>query len=323
MIGPRHHSRRPRLAPRAGGARRRRPDRGAGPAAGDRPAPPQMGRLAAFCRASDAIGPRGADGDDPSQTACCSRSSPCSWRALLVATWATVGQQPSPLTFAPGSLLYTRDGDLYVAAARRHRRTPSGRGRPMVARAPNASPLIARPVAFRRQTTAGGAEVVIMSADGRVLGTYPGGHETLFAWAPDSQAAGSVDARHPAPRARSSGVDGRVIAPIALPERWNMQDFDGRPGASWSPDGDWIAFTGCVGPARWRELLEAGQPLPARRREWLRIPLAHAGPRVDYSLAWAPDSRVALVRQCMSFDHPSPLFVRVFSSGDATARLAG
>src|SRR4051794_7343734 len=37
--------------------------------------------------------------------------------AMLVATWAVVGQGPSsPLTFAEGSIAFSRGGDLYVSA---------------------------------------------------------------------------------------------------------------------------------------------------------------------------------------------------------------
>ncbi len=219
---------------------------------------------------------------------------------LLMALWVGVGQQtPGPLTFAPGSIAFVRGGDLYVAKA-------DGSGPVMVATgdaghgewifqfafAPDR-----RHLAFVRygitpslvlEDPRNEATAVVADCCGR------------FAWGP----GGDRLAVYNHGELTIVTLGGAVLRRITLPEDFE-RDSKGSFGMSWSPDGRWIAVTGCRGlPTAGCEFDHDWLLISPDGSETRWVPASPADSYRFTTLEWAPDGRIAL-------SLPSPPSVRI------------
>ncbi len=231
--------------------------------------------------------------------------------AILLALWLVVGQQPSsPLAFAPGSIAYTRDGSLSVAA-------PDGRD-PVV---------FARPDPSRGESIGAFGPAFAFSPDGRRLAyivetkdpvdpnvggdltptltiVTPGDRpeETVpgccygFGWAPDGQRL-AVDsgALH---QHSIVGLDGQHQVALQLPAGFDHDHSLSEAHAMpWSPDGRWIAVRGCQGMGiackGWQDWAIVASD--GSGAHWLHGDPSRLAPE-EYGeyLAWGPDSRLAV-----------------------------
>jgi Tol biopolymer transport system component len=213
---------------------------------------------------------------------------------LMLALWAVVGRQPSsPLRFAPGSIAFSRDGDLYVASA-------DGSGEVQVAPGDVDGGQI-HPFAFapsrRALAYSGdgplGAELVLSAPDGRTLGSRAfddPNTATWFSWAPEGDQL-VISQTADRPELAIVGLDGHVMRTLALPEgfTWGWLPDLG----SWSPDGRWIAVLGCIQPCDIKDdptvMLVAAD---GSGWQWLTSAPAKLGYLVRE--AWAPDGRLVL-----------------------------
>jgi Tol biopolymer transport system component len=213
---------------------------------------------------------------------------------MMLALWAVVGQQPSsPLTFAPGSIAFTRGGDLYVASADGSEQVLIATGQPGndgqisgFAFAPDR-----RSIAIADQHP----QVRIVAPDGTALGSrgLSGGDTSAWSsWGPGGTEL--VVASGDETRLVVIGTDGRDRRSIALPDgfSWGWAPDLG----SWSPDGRWIAVFGCVAPCDIKFdphiLLVAAD---GSGSHWLTTETDMTG--YTTREAWAPDSRLALANE--------------------------
>ena len=215
---------------------------------------------------------------------------------ILLAAWAAMGSQPSqrplppPLTFAPGSIAFGPADDVFLAAADGTGPTlfdPGGSEDDSVQSitfAPDGTS-----VAIRRAD----AGIVTISPDGVRLGTLPDGH---LSWAPDGQRLAILPSTYPATEVSVVGREGAPLGTLALPSGFRSITMGGDTGPLWSPDGAWIALIGCSDPCDSKEgphhvlLLDAN----GAGSHWLLAKSACD----EYSMAWSPDSRLAVGRWC-------------------------
>lgn len=217
----------------------------------------------------------------------------------LAAVALGVGQQPTPaLTFAPGSLAFTRDDDLYLAG-------PDGKV-PVKVELDGLADGAVRRFAFSPDRSHlavevqpdqdGNSTLTILNADLSVSGSIAGGltnYGLAFGWSPDGQRL----AIFPGDTDREIGLldtGAHRIGSLALPAQTMVttrfwQEF---AELAWSPDGRWLALP----------VHDDGDGCSVAAREetcYLLLATDGSGTRglSDHStgyLAWAPDGRVAL-----------------------------
>jgi WD40 repeat protein len=115
---------------------------------------------------------------------------------------------------------------------------------------------------------------------------------TAFDWAPDGERLVTWSGRAPSAALAILGVDGQVERTIPLPG-FVRATVGPETGPLWSPEGRWIAVGGCELPCDSKfdthVLLVAADGSESR---WLT--LGRSMP--DQSMAWSPDSRLAVGR---------------------------
>ena len=212
--------------------------------------------------------------------------------ALLVASRRT-----DPLAFAAGSIAFVRGGDLIVAA-------PDGTTEVVVESAtPETVPdrfafaPDRRHLAFVRY----GITPSLVLEDPRnevtaVVADCCG----RFAWGP----GGDRLAVYNHDELTIVTLGGAVLQRITLPEDFE-RDSKGSFGMSWSPDGRWIAVTGCRGlPTAGCEFDHDWLLISPDGSETRWVPASPADSYRFTTLEWAPDGRIAL-------SLPSPPSVRI------------
>jgi Tol biopolymer transport system component len=246
--------------------------------------------------------------------------------ALLAVLWIGVGQRtPAPSTFAPSSIAFLRAGDLYVAKADGSEPVmvasgDAGHGQEIFqfAFAPDRQSIAFTSIAFTRDAELTGTRLEIRSPDGTTIGSYTADRwETQFAWAPDSRRLvllGDAD------DSVIVGLDGGPIAEVALPPGWMTTYVMATEWASWSPDGKWIAVPGCSQPCDPKHdlsfLLVAADGSASRPPDTSQT--GPSGP--GSSLAWAPDSRYAVLRNPTASGQSGPSSVDILSTDGTTLR---
>jgi len=226
--------------------------------------------------------------------------------ALLAAVWVGVNQRPVTTLFTQGSLAFSRDGDLYVAA-------PDGLAITRVADGQPTSNQITkfafspdrRYLAFVRISDAGtGAETLgLVTPDGSTRDLYTGrGAGLTFGWAPD----GTRLAVYPGAAASEIAIidtSGRPTGALVLPDGVELMTASWSSFASlaWSPDSTWLAVAVRDGGGLSDCPTVNGNPATTGELDTCYILLATDGSgargtsdELSNYLAWAPDSRVAL-----------------------------
>ena len=217
--------------------------------------------------------------------------------AMLLATWALIGQRPAKsLAFGPDSIAFVRGGGVYLAAAdgsdeRSLHPYETNETIQWIAFAPDA-----RTLAFGAYDDLGVGTLYLLTPDGEELsvprdlgGSVP---PTAFDWAPDGRRLVTWSGRYPSYALAIVGVDGQVERTIPLPG-FERATVGPETGPLWSPDGRWIAVGGCEAPCDSkfdsRVLLVAADGSESR---WL----TQGRSMPDQSMAWSPDSRLAVGR---------------------------
>jgi Tol biopolymer transport system component len=135
--------------------------------------------------------------------------------------------------------------------------------------------------------------LVILAADGRVIGAHAGDGGMPFSWSPDGSRIAVRD---------SNGLDvvqildthANVTGTVTSPS-WVALGYNGWTGSlSWSPDGRWIAVPGCLQPCNPKADADVYllDPTGGAAR---RLTSTAAG---DGWLAWSSDGRLAVSRTC-------------------------
>jgi len=194
----------------------------------------------------------------------------------------------------PNPLAFIRSGDLYLAAA-------DGSGQRQIASqrsdgsryadlrwSPDHSHLAAE-----MDTNDGSAELVILSPDSRQVGSYVDRSPMAFSWSPDSQRI-AVFSNDRLGTIALIGRDGRAAGALALPVGFRLGAASWVGGFTWSPDGRWIAVTGCLSPCNPKA--DTNVVLLATDGSGYRQ--LTEGQRGDAWLAWSPDGRLATYRTC-------------------------
>jgi WD40 repeat protein len=217
--------------------------------------------------------------------------------AMLAATWALVGEQPTPsLTFTSGSIAFVRGGGVYLAAAdgseeRTLHPYEMDETIQWIAFAPDAGTL-----AFGGYDDLGVGTVYLLTPEGEELsvprdlgGSIP---PTAFDWSPDGERLVTWSGRYPSYALAIVGIHGQVERTIPLPG-FARATVGPETGPLWSPDGRWIAVGGCEAPCDSKRdthvLLVAADGSESR---WL----TQGRSMPDQSMAWSPDSRLAIGR---------------------------
>ncbi len=224
--------------------------------------------------------------------------------ALLAAAGALVGSQlvspAPPLTFAPGSIAFTRGGSLYVASADGNHEVEVAQGDLKTHQITSFAFAPSRRALAFSSASDGGAELVFVAPDGRTLGSRAFDNPDTapwfsvpdtggFSWAPDGDRLVMFPAAA-RPELSIVGLDGRVVRTLALPDGFS---WGWVPDLTWSPDGRWITVHGCIQPCDTKYdptiLLVA-----ADGSGWRGLTTQTAMTGNGVQVAWTPDSRLTL-----------------------------
>jgi len=226
---------------------------------------------------------------------------------LLLALGASVAQRPSaPLTFAPGSIAFERDGDLYIAG-------PDGGNENKVGDAIEGTGISKFAFSPDRQYLAfvrtidpvTSAETLgIASADGTILDIYtydgsgsePTAFGLTFGWAPDSRRL-AVNPGASAEEIAIIGMDGKRLGGLTLPAGTSMRTAHRQLFATlaWSPDSVWLAVASKSG-GDVSDCEAADDPYAVC---YILLATDGSGAQSAFDdpsgyFAWAPDSRAAV-----------------------------